>query len=106
MSEMVERVAQIIAVASWDTCGPRALSGCLPQTCACREQARAAIAAMREPTQHMKSAAVIDAEGEWRFGAHEARKCWQAMIDAALTESVSADSARQSAAGSASLEPQ
>jgi hypothetical protein len=95
MSEMVEKVARALSesrrrdgLATWE------------------DQARAAIAGMREPTRSMKSAAVMDADDEWHFGPHEARECWQAMIDAALTEPVSADSNRQSDAGSISTEPQ
>jgi hypothetical protein len=60
----------------------------------------------REPTRRMKSAAVMDADDEWNFGPHEARECWHAMIDAALTAPESAGSARQSDAGSISTEPQ
>jgi hypothetical protein len=100
MTEMVERVALALGKRGIQDGGPaRAVVDWTPY-------ARAALAAMREPTQRMKSAAVIDADNHWDFGAHEARACWQAMIDAALTEPVSADSARQSTLAATDPEPQ
>lgn len=72
MSEMVEKVATAIQehtdATSWK---------------ACMNAARAAIEAMREPTEGMTSP-----EGtcsEWVNGA-EAAALWRYMIDAALTE--------------------
>lgn len=44
-----------------------------------REQAQAAIAAMREPTEAMMDAGDI-------FADNTVRQCWQAMIDEALGE--------------------
>jgi hypothetical protein len=81
MSDMVERVARAIAAAGtivdWDE-----------MSVACQEQftkeARAAIEAMREPTEAMVDAAWAsweDVEGSKGFvGA------WQAMIDEALKQ--------------------
>ncbi len=62
MSDMIERVAKAI-------CGPED---------PCRlDLARAAIEAMREPTDAMC--------GAWDVGdTPEAKPCWQAMIDEAL----------------------
>lgn len=48
----------------------------------CRRRARAAIAAMREPTDDMKFAAIEGCDAD--LGLVEAREIWQAMIDAAL----------------------
>ena len=90
--EMVERVAEAIresikaqmdghpipgdvAPDSWTASGG---------TVDCVLIARAAIEAMREPTEAMLRQAVADAD-EYRFGQHEARHAWLAMIDSALT---------------------
>ena len=71
MSEMVERVAKAIAAefshlgTGWD------------------EIARAAIAAMREPTEAMKSVEGV----HWGYSCHVCgglKEGWQAMIDEAL----------------------
>lgn len=61
MSEMVERVKQ-------------ALLECKPG----ESMARAAIAAMREPTPDMLWA------GDLQLDCGREKECWQAMIDAAL----------------------
>ena len=65
MGEMIERVARAIVAA--DAMGSEA-------------QARAAIAAMREPTRAMADAANRATDD----GAGNARTTWRAMIDAAL----------------------
>ena len=52
-----------------------------------RELARAAIEAMREPTDLMGNGLPAG----YRPGSHSATQIWQAMIDAALTESPSHD---------------
>lgn len=78
MSEMVERVARALyavntgGAASWEDEAPEF------QQWVC-EQARAAIAAMREPTEAMveEGASEIRAAGGPEF-------VWRAMIDAAL----------------------
>lgn len=72
MSEMVERVARAIAEARFGI-------GC-PVDGDDRIAARAAIEAMREPTDAMVDAAY----GRERTGTE--RGNWRAMIDAALTE--------------------
>jgi hypothetical protein len=69
--EMVDRVARAIYasgqfVKPWEKCSWQH---------ACRRQARAAIAAMREPTEAMLNAAAI---------AKECESKWLCMIDAAL----------------------
>lgn len=61
VSEMVERVARAI----WDKCND-----------GYRDQARAAIAAMREPTEVMMRATPLPASDN--------RRIYQAVIDAAL----------------------
>ncbi|MBU6408053.1 MAG: hypothetical protein KGS44_13145 [Alphaproteobacteria bacterium] len=79
MSEtMVERVARAICRAAhpdmpWD------------RVIEFYPQARAAIAAMREPTQDMEfdGAHVLP---DYDPGCEDAKACWQAMIDAALKE--------------------
>jgi hypothetical protein len=86
MSEMVERVALAIWRAREENLPPRVrrlapddldkASGAWAMTL---EHARAAIAAMREPTTEM-----------WRASANEtgyvSRNAWEAMIDAALAD--------------------
>lgn len=83
MSEMVERVARAIAETraygvGWE-----------------ERLARAAIAAMREPTEAMQVAEGIDTLGcKARLGEYlddwDAAGVWQAMIDAALAEGTEA----------------
>ncbi len=70
MSEMIERVAKALVEAwpSWGTWGDEEA----------RKGARAAIEAMREPTE-----AMVIAGGKQLDCAFE-RQCWRAMIDAAL----------------------
>lgn len=67
MSEMIERVAKALGGGDWDSCPndrPR-----------WREDARAAIEAMREPTEEMIEAA-NECEASWK-------SIWPAMLDAA-----------------------
>ena len=71
MSEMVRRVA-------WAICAPNGGLGCCGECGAIVERARAAIAAMREPTEAMVSAA--DAVGI----DSDPTEYWPAMIDEAL----------------------
>lgn len=78
MSEMVERVAQAI-------CGDDNPANILAVH---RSRARAAIEALREPTEEMLSAAESPAElfgqrFKW-LSEDEARTVWNAMIDQAL----------------------
>jgi hypothetical protein len=95
MSEMVERVARALhaqyhgammaggAAETAEVAWKRAdASGDHDQW---RAEARAAIEAMREPTDAMIEAAVTaDAAEPIHFGAHEAIAMWRAMIDAAV----------------------
>lgn len=83
MSEMIERVAQAIA-GSRDCEIP-----CIdPLICSCRSDARAAIAAMREPTEAMKLAFNDHFPLEGGFRLREvAAITWPAMIDAAVSNS-------------------
>lgn len=96
MNEMVNRVARA-SYESWRARNPAAklawndlvLSSAHPQAKALleglREDARASIAEMRKPTQRQCDMAAKDPEHEGVFGPDEARECWQAMIDEALT---------------------
>lgn len=81
---MVERVAAAIAKLGADGCevtdGGGSIAACVGP-CRCREFARAAIQAMREPTWKMKEAGA-DSYGQGRSWTGT----WQAMIDAALKE--------------------
>jgi hypothetical protein len=84
--DMVEKVARAMAPMFADAnsywCNGTEWPNCPPDTCQCRtmafEAARAAIAAMREPTEEML-------EAGWQHSS--ARTAWQGMIDAALTSS-------------------
>ncbi len=88
MTEMIERVAKVM----WETSHVgQAWGNCSPvQAAIYREDARAAIEAMREPTQEMKLAAykawTIRVANDADIG-----KIWQAMIDAALTTGLRPD---------------
>lgn len=82
MSEMVERVARAISPKTWDdpVCGGLA-----------KEAARAAIEAMREPTEAMMKAgeACDEMWDEFTATPKHAASCevhWQAMITAALSD--------------------
>jgi len=87
MSEMIKRVARAIFVAAddahntWPT----------PDHPECVKMARAAITAMREPTEAMikRGDEVEWYDGDDRLmsaGAYNAEKIFQAMIDTALAE--------------------
>ncbi len=77
MGEMVERVARAIAEFDCDL-GKAGPADCdeINGNCQCRKLARAAIAAMREPTDAMVNEA---------WGTTLAAAFWRAMIDAALS---------------------
>lgn len=77
--EMIERVARVWADANLDGCettmdGGNILS-CVGK-CRCREAARAAIEAMREPTDAMAEST--------HWGPATGATVWRTMIDAAL----------------------
>jgi len=79
MSAMVDRVARAIGVREAEI-----MLGAPPGVCAdTRELARAAIAAMREPTDAMVDAAV-EFTSDAPTGRRQSVRVWQAMIDAAL----------------------
>lgn len=73
MSEMVERVAEALAKSDKYTSDYTAL-------------ARAAIEAMREPTEGMTNAAFNIELWDQPINEHCAQDVWQTMIDAALQE--------------------
>ncbi len=77
MSEMIERVAKAQAGARWDLFDDEHKD-------AARDLARAAIEAMREPTEEMKEAGSDFVYEAWGDGKTIAREAWQANIDAAL----------------------
>lgn len=92
MSEMVGRVAKIIAANS-DACMMSGIVPCddRPNRCHCERTARAAIEAMREPTGEMKNAGAASyGVGDAYIGEGAAllngqpTRAWQAMIDEAL----------------------
>jgi hypothetical protein len=74
MSEMIERVAMAIRGA----CDPHVADSM------CEVAARAAIEAMREPTEAMLTCAERAVGDLQNFGPHEARVALTAMIDEAL----------------------
>lgn len=94
MSEMVERVARAICAADdepWDELGEtsedNAPFGYSRQWY--RGLARAAIAAMREPTEEMISGEGVHEHVHWDYSCYVcggAQEHWYAMIDAALKE--------------------
>jgi hypothetical protein len=87
MSEMVDRVAQaILAVnvprANWDYCKSVPDHPLYTQSI---ELARAAIEAMREPTEAMIEAGSTAADHEFgTIGLEAAKEAWNLMIDEAL----------------------
>lgn len=78
MSEMFERVAKAIFVAADDATN----TWPTPSHPECQRMARAAIAAMREPTESMENEAADTDAAEKR----DYRRIWIAMIDAILSE--------------------
>lgn len=81
-NEMIERVAQaILATGNDEHCDVASLAVCPPHVCECRARARAAIAAMREPTEAMECEYFNALTGNRR---EVGRKVYRAMIDAAL----------------------
>jgi hypothetical protein len=106
MSEMLDRVAKAIAetialahikhnlreIGQEDKLEEYLKTFPIKVTLADSDVARAAIEAMREPTVEMVEAVDIDGETDaggginatYSIGSEEAKKVWQAMIDAAL----------------------
>jgi hypothetical protein len=86
MSEVVERVAQIIAPEAFEPCeNGEACPFCQSSRDVARAKAREVLEALREPTEAMAWAA-FDLAGD-RYNpmmANQAEACWRAMIDAAL----------------------
>ena len=78
MNELVERVEEAIVELHYKS---RLDDGVEPT---CREIARAAIAAMREPTEAMRDAGYMSAIQYCDADANDAGLIWQAMIDEAL----------------------
>ena len=87
MSEMVERVARAICLASdWGKAHPEHVDKTWP---AWEPEARAAIEAMREPTIKMASQGLKEWQcatdtGDLDTDAHDMELIWKAMIQAAL----------------------
>lgn len=85
MNEMIERVAAAIGEAEgipWRNRNDR-------QRLRLLKNARAAIAAMRGPTEAMIVDGFEAMRGEWKQckdAAADAEACWRAMIEAALVE--------------------
>jgi hypothetical protein len=79
MTDMIERVAKALRQSDYTDCEPENVM--IPIWCYF-DQARAAIAAMREPTEKMELEGYSD--GACECGSTKAT--WQAMIDAALSE--------------------
>jgi hypothetical protein len=78
MSEMVDRVAKVLSIAAGNH--PEACSNDgeeIPMWTLYVDDARAAIEAMREPTEDMTKAA-------WDDGIDQPLQAWHAMINAAL----------------------
>lgn len=81
MSEMVERVARAIGnVLVKDSHGECLLIATDEQ---CTEIARAAIEAMREPTEGMKQSGAM-VMPDYDPDVNDAAQCWEAMINEAL----------------------
>jgi hypothetical protein len=86
MSEMIERVARAIYEDAWGIEWPPEPAGEADEY---RRGARAAIEAMREPTEAMLSAAgTRRPRGDEVMGPDHPWALWDAMIDAALKETV------------------
>lgn len=79
MSEMIERVARAICAAT----SPG--EPCENQCQACTRDARAAIAAMREPTRAMLRSG-FTRRPEFDLGDDTFKRVWQGMVDGALNE--------------------
>lgn len=80
MSEMIERVAAAVSMLCPDGCEESGYVAACVGPCKCRDIARAAIEAMREPTPTM-IVANSDAGGP---DDEQTRTDWRDMIDAAL----------------------
>jgi hypothetical protein len=92
MSEMIERIARVLCDGNWDAASfKETASGDEPeeQREYWREKARAAIEAMREPTEEMLTAGspycVDSLAPDYKSGREDAGHCFRAMIDAALS---------------------
>ena len=83
MSEMVERLARAIHLAECHGNQREADASWIYCNLLRRDQARAAIKAMREPTADMIDAG-RDAPAHAPAGVSETHKVWVSMIDAAL----------------------
>lgn len=97
MSEMIERVATVFANAGLDGCETTDLGGSIRACvgkCLCRETARLAIEAMREPIASMLDAACEGMPDPETMALHriDATDQWRAMIDAALVAEPSSSS--------------
>lgn len=79
---MVERVGRGMARYNWPHASPADIDEMWD---AWEGDARAAIAAMREPTEAMVDTG-RDVGPDRPYGAHETRATWSAMIDTALSE--------------------
>lgn len=89
MSEMVEKVAAAICESLFGPYDATALGAGTSPSAQSAKAARAAIEAMREPTESMKEAgdAIILGDVEDKvIGSFTAEKTWVAMIDLALSE--------------------
>jgi hypothetical protein len=75
---MIERVAR--AIGDWDSGRAMVLDAN-----DCRQIARAALEALREPTEGMLLPGA-ETLPDYDPGCDDAKNCWQAMIDAALSE--------------------
>lgn len=93
MSDMVERVAKALFrsryfypehEAFWPDRLDELVNGPPFEADGYRSMARAAIEAMREPTEEMKEAGSAFVYEAWGHGPTIAREAWQANIDAAL----------------------
>ena len=96
-SDMVERVSRALYKKRRPWGDPDKVDGYLPAWHFCIDDARAAIAAMREPTWAMVDAAPDEIRTDLAV-IH----CWRAMIDAALTDtarSSEGSATRSSSAG-------
>jgi len=90
MNEMIERIARAIwnqrraSVAELGIDLEEWGDGGIPRANKVFEEARAAIEAMREPTEAMLKASDSIMGGGWQ-NSHSDAETWDAMIDAALT---------------------
>jgi hypothetical protein len=81
MSDMIEKVAKVLEPQAWAALGIGDTLAYKSRRTSSLRKARAAIEALREPTNDMVWAHEVP-----HYGPDEAREAWQAMIDAALAE--------------------